>query len=352
MNSSVRRTILILGLTLILSIGFHDRTSRDSARAVNNIVLKSDPDSNQRIHVGAGDDVVYGRGGQDEIRGEEGDDTLYGNADDDLLTGGPGDDIYGYARGDGNDTILETIEDSGFDTLLFSDIGPGDIGLRQQGDDLIIAIPVRAEDLAKNGSILLESGIRAGRRGNSVVGALERSAIDIVESGSILIKSAFAGGQKGIENISFNDGTIWSKQDISAHISVVLPEGIEGTVRSDTMEGTMGDDLMIGLDGGDKLPGSFGDDTYVYAGGHGYDVVNDGVNMSNEIDTLRLIDLTASDVSLLRDATKLLVIVLATGEVITVEQQFVSEGYWGIEKIEFSDGVSWDRNTILEKAVD
>lgn len=343
---------MVLGVGLILSVGFYDQTSRDSARVVNNIVLKSDPDSNQRIHAGAGDDVVYGRGGQDEIRGEEGNDTLYGNQHDDLLTGGPGDDIYGYARGDGNDTILETIEDSGFDTLIFSDIGPDDIGLRQQGDDLIIAIPVRAEDLAKNGSILLESGLGAGRTGNSIAGAVERSAADIVESGSILIESALAGGQKGIENIRFNDGTIWSKQDIGAHISVVVPEGIEGTAGSDTIEGTMRDDLIIGLDGSDRLSGSFGDDTYVYASGHGYDVINDGVNMSNEIDTLRLIDLTASDVSLLRDAEKLLVIVHATGEVITVEKQFVSEGYWGIEKIEFSDGGSWDRNAIIEGAVD
>ncbi|WP_261317717.1 hypothetical protein [Rhizobium leguminosarum] len=75
LNWRVRRTALILGLGLILSISIYDRTSRDSGRAVNNIVLTSDPDSNQRIDAGAGDDVVYGRGGQDEIRGDEGDDS-------------------------------------------------------------------------------------------------------------------------------------------------------------------------------------------------------------------------------------------------------------------------------------
>ncbi|MGO7213521.1 hypothetical protein ACCS75_20835 [Rhizobium ruizarguesonis] len=79
LNLRVRLATLILGLGLILSISIYDRTSRDSARVVNSIVLTSDPDSNQRIHAGAGDDVVYGRGGQDEIRGDEGDDTLYGN---------------------------------------------------------------------------------------------------------------------------------------------------------------------------------------------------------------------------------------------------------------------------------
>nr|WP_312887071.1 hypothetical protein [Rhizobium laguerreae] len=162
LNWRVRRTALILGLGLILSISIYDQTSRDSGRVVNNIVLTSDPDSNQRIDAGAGDDVVYGRGGQDEIRGDEGDDTLYGNEDDDLLTGGTGNDTYGYARGDGNDTIVETIEDSGnADTLIFSDIGPGDIGLRQEGDDLIIAIRMSAADAAKNVSILEEARLAA-----------------------------------------------------------------------------------------------------------------------------------------------------------------------------------------------
>ncbi|WP_246805769.1 calcium-binding protein [Rhizobium leguminosarum] len=109
----------------------------------------------------------------------------------------------------------------------------------------------------------------------------------------------------------------------------------------------MGDDLIIGLEGNDTLSGSFGDDTYIYASSHGSDVIDDIVNMSNEIDTLRLTDLTASDVMLLRDAAKLMVIVKPTGEVITVEKQFLAEGHWGIEKIEFSDGMSWDRNKIL-----
>ncbi|MBY3142053.1 calcium-binding protein [Rhizobium laguerreae] len=347
LNWRVRRTALILGLGLILSISIYDQTSRDSGRVVNNIVLTSDPDSNQRIDAGAGDDVVYGRGGQDEIRGDEGDDTLYGNEDDDLLTGGTGNDAYGYARGDGNDTIVETIEDSGnADTLIFADIGPGDIGLRQEGDDLIIAIRMSAADAAKNASILEEAGLAAKSDGR-LAWALERTTARMAAGGSILIESGRSGGDKGIESIRFSDGTIWSKQDIAAHISVVQPEGIAGTSGEETVEGTRGDDLIIGLEGNDTLSGSFGDDTYVYASGHGSDVIDDIVNMSNEIDTLRLTDLTASDVMLLRDAAKLMVIVKPTGEVITVEKQFLAEGYWGIEKIEFSDGMSWDRDKIL-----
>jgi len=348
----MRRTILILGVGLSLSIPIFGSISGDRGRrVVNNIVLTSDPDSDQRIHVGAGDDVVYGRGGQDEIRGEEGDDTLYGNEDDDLLTGGPGDDIYGYARGDGNDTILETIEDSGTDALIFSDIGPSDVRLRREGDDVIITIAMRADDIARNTSIFME-GFASGKRRGAITGLLERSAARINEGGSIVIKEGLAAGERGIEGIRFNDGTMWSKRDIAAHVNAVLPRGVDGPAQSETVRGTAGDDLIIGLEGSDTLSGSFGADAYIYASGHGFDVIDDGVNASGEKDSLRLVDLTASDILLLRDAEKLMVVILPTGETITVEKQFVPESDWGIEKLEFSDGVSWDKNTILERTVD
>nr|WP_312872500.1 calcium-binding protein [Rhizobium viscosum] len=282
------------------------------------IDVTSDADGNERLHAGAGDDVVYGRGGQDEIQGEEGNDTLYGNENDDLLTGGVGNDTYGYARGDGNDTIIETADYSGsLDKLIFSDIDASEITLRQKGNDLIIEIAESAPGAGDGGSILVKS---------SVAGALEH----------------------GIESIQFSDGTSWTKQNIIANISVIEPEGILGTSGADALEGTMGDDLIIGLAGADALSGSFGDDVYVYASGQGNDVINDGVNMSTEVDVLRMTGLTPADVTAVRDGESLKISINATGEVITIEKQFLSDGYWGIEKIEFSDGTSWNRETILE----
>ncbi|RVU10876.1 RTX toxin [Rhizobium sp. RMa-01] len=277
----------------------------------------SDADSDERIHTGAGDDVVYGRGGQDEIQGEEGNDVLYGNIGNDRLTGGVGDDIYGYARGDGNDTVIETADFSGLDKLVLSDIAPSEIVLRQKGNDLVIEIA--------------ESALGAG------------------DGGSILVKSSISDDHEhGIERIQFTDGTIWTKQDIITHISSVEPEGIVGTSANDGLQGTRGDDLLTGLGGNDSLSGDFGDDIYAYASGQGQDIINDGVNSSNEIDILRLHDLTATDVTAARNGDNLTITINATGEVITVQKQFLSDGYWGIEKIEFSDGTSWDREAILE----
>ncbi|MBY5646346.1 calcium-binding protein [Rhizobium leguminosarum] len=277
----------------------------------------SDADSDERLHTGAGDDVVYGRGGQDEIRGEEGNDVLYGNVGNDLLTGGVGDDTYGYSRGDGNDTVIETADFGGLDKLILSNINSSEIILHQKGNDLIIQIA--------------ESTLGAG------------------DGGSILVKSSISDdSEHGIERIQFGDGTIWTKPDIITNISLVEPEGIVGTSGDDVLQGTRGDDLLAGLGDDDSLSGDLGDDVYVYSSGQGNDIINDGVNSSMEIDVLRLTDLTAADVMVARDGENLTLTINATGEVITVQKQFLSDGYWGIERIEFSDGTSWNRETILD----
>ncbi|MBT6139724.1 MAG: hypothetical protein HOH65_19800, partial [Rhodospirillaceae bacterium] len=65
----------------------------------------------------AGSDLLLGGGGDDELRGaggmagsqneSPGADTLSGGTGADILRGGGGDDVYQFARGDGNDTIID-----------------------------------------------------------------------------------------------------------------------------------------------------------------------------------------------------------------------------------------------------
>ena len=56
---------------------------------------------------GAGNDTILGGVGADALAGEDGDDTLLGGTGNDILTGGDGNDVFGYAAGDGNDTITD-----------------------------------------------------------------------------------------------------------------------------------------------------------------------------------------------------------------------------------------------------
>ncbi|WP_132408400.1 calcium-binding protein [Neorhizobium sp. S3-V5DH] len=274
-------------------------------------------DDAQRIHAGGGDDIVYGRNGQDEIRGEDGNDRLQGNRGDDLLTGGTGNDVFVYGRGDGTDTIRDAGgANAGQDKIEFTNVLASEVRLTQQGNDLIITI--------------LDSETGAG------------------DGGSITLTGAMATNQGGtLPSIEFSDGTIWNPQQVITHITEVLSGEIAGTAQADQLEGTWEGDVLRGKGGNDSLSGMFGSDVYIYRDGDGSDIINDGVNVSSETDVLHFENLTASDVSLTRVGEALVITIAGSEDTITVRKQFLPNGYWGLERILFSDGTSLGRDEIL-----
>ena len=69
------------------------------------------------------------------------------------------------------------------------------------------------------------------------------------------------------------------------------------------------------------------------------------------MDTLRLTDLNAGDLTFSRVGVHLVATVNATGHTITFDEQFYSPtANWGLEKIEFANGTSWDLATINANA--
>jgi Ca2+-binding RTX toxin-like protein len=66
-----------------------------------------------------GKDTLYGNDGNDSLFGGDGNDTLSGGAGNDTLNGGAGNDTIVYAKGDGNDTIIDFV--AGTDTLEYQD---------------------------------------------------------------------------------------------------------------------------------------------------------------------------------------------------------------------------------------
>ncbi|MGE3154314.1 MAG: calcium-binding protein [Nitrospiraceae bacterium] len=113
---------------------------------------------NDALTAGSGHDLLDGGDGTDMLDGGSGDDQLSGGADDDLLLagsgadqlaggtgndlliGGSGHDDYLFARGDGQDRLIED-GGSGQDTVRFgATIDPLDLVLSRQADDLRIAL--------------------------------------------------------------------------------------------------------------------------------------------------------------------------------------------------------------------
>jgi Ca2+-binding RTX toxin-like protein len=118
--------------------------------------------------------VIQGTPDADTLQGGAGDDTLSGGKGNDWLEGGAGNDIYLFARGDGQNTILER------------DATPGN------KDVILFGEGITANDLeatiAANGDLIL------GLKGSD---------------DQITVQHYFLGGDYGIESVQFADGGTW-----------------------------------------------------------------------------------------------------------------------------------------------
>lgn len=271
--------------------------------------------------------LLLGGNDADVLQGRTLDDTLVGGRGDDTLRGDVGDDTYLFTRGDGNDQIV----DEGFgwetpsDRLVFTDIVAADVNLVLSGADVIVNVRESSTGAGDGSSIVLVAALSDA--GSSV---------------------------RGVDQILFADGEVWTRSDFISLVrgGIHGDKGnntIIGTVAGETITGLGGNDTLEGGADNDNLNGGAGNDAFVYASGDGNDVIEDAKSLT-DVDTLKLTDLNAGDIELARQDKTLTVKILSTGEVITVEKQFWQNENWGIEKITFADGSSWNQAEITAHA--
>ncbi len=89
-----------------------------------------------------GDNVLLGLAGNDLLQGADGNDTLDGGVGNDTLQGGLGDDRYHFARGGGQDVIVDIDATAGnTDLLAFEgDVAFDQVWFSQAGNDLVLSI--------------------------------------------------------------------------------------------------------------------------------------------------------------------------------------------------------------------
>ncbi|MEZ5615820.1 MAG: calcium-binding protein, partial [Rhodocyclaceae bacterium] len=170
--------------------------------------------------------VLTGTPGEDTITGYETDDTLAGLAGADVLAGGVGNDSYVYRRGDGRDTLRET---DGQDALMLADLLPGDVTLRSEGMDLVVAVIAPP-------------------------GEEETDAIRVIDW--------FARNAAMVERIVFADGSALDAEAIrnAANLVTDTDDYLLGTPGNDLIDGKGGNDTILGLDGDDVIRGGTGND--------------------------------------------------------------------------------------------
>ena len=275
-----------------------------------------------------GSDIFYGLGGNDTIQANAGDDTLIGGTGNDSLDGNGGADTYIWSLGDGSDTIFDRASistDLEIDRLVFTDVNSDEVKLRRNdgSDDLYIDILVSTN--------------------NETIGVSNQWA---------------AARKHGIEEIVFADGVVWSVDQIDAanvvegFASNNFLDGIRdfndnmyGLAGNDTLDADGGDDLLVGGLGDDYLRGGAGSDVYLWSKGDGNDRIDEANSDPAFADTLRLLDVTSTEVDLNLSGTYLFIDILPTSERIQDDHSFAPTApYNGLEFIEFSDGVKVELN--------
>lgn len=165
----------------------------------------------------------------------------------------------------------------------------------------------------------------------------------------ITIKQHYAADNTHrIESIQFADATI-----DTTTLNSLLPTIAIASQGNDTLLGTTGNDQLAGLAGNDTLKGGAGNDTYIFTQGAGADTIVENDTTTGNLDTLQMVDIKSTEVSLQRVGADLVIssiINQAGTDKVTVQAFFTSTSN-EVEQFSFSDGVVWNVADIKARIV-
>ncbi len=280
---------------------------------------------NDTVYGADGDDVFDGGAGNDNLRGGKGNDTLIGGAGNDYLEGNGGSDTYVFGKGFGRDNVYNHDLSAGVDTLRFTGgQKPQDFVFRREMNDLLIE--------TKNGSDRLKIDRHF----------VKDYQIDRIEfDGYGVLTPEDVKGR--VLQATDKDETLWAYNEgskisaLGGNDTVFGADGndvIDGGAGNDNLRGGKGNDTLIGGTGNDYLVGGSGRDTYVFAKGHGQDVV-DNLDIGQSMDTVRFTDVKSSEVKFRKSGNDLLLSGYSDGDSVELDSFFNSS--YTLERFEFSD---------------
>ena len=291
-------------------------------------------------------DLLDGGAGADTIKGNGGNDTLTGGTGNDSLDGGSGNDTFLFARGFGNDTVIQND------------------GVQARTD------VVKFTDLASTDVLVCE------RVGTDVV--LTFSGGDVLTLKNYLYSDSY--WEYKINQIQFADGVSWDQAQIKVQASAIngtdgddtltglaglanrmngklgndvltgAEQGdiLDGGAGNDTLTGNAGNDTLTGGIGNDILNGGAGSDTFLFASGFGSDILNQNDGVQARVDVVKFTDLNSTDLVSCERIGANVLLTFNTGDKLTLANFLYSDSYWEykINQIQFADGVTWDQATI------
>ncbi|WP_193004243.1 calcium-binding protein [Neisseria yangbaofengii] len=333
-------------------------------------------EGNDLLEGGEGNDSLHGDNGNDTLIGGEGDDELHGGSGSDILNGGAGNDkLYGggseadtyiFAKGHGRDIV----SDSGWktehtDTLRFEGANFADAVFARNGNDLVIKAYGDEDGVTVSGYFNSSSY-------RYYDFAFDDKTVTAQDMADIKVEGVGTDGNEtlyGWDTVDVLDGGEGNDTLYGYNGNDILRGGLgndylnggegndllEGGEGNDSLHGDNGNDTLIGGEGDDELHGGSGSDiltggagndyleggayeadTYVFAKGHGRDIVSDYGNKAEHTDLLIFEDSEFSDSVFSRLGNDLVVNAYGDGDQVSVKNFFSSESY-RYTAFEFSD---------------
>ncbi|MEQ9726992.1 calcium-binding protein [Pseudomonas sp. WHRI 8822A] len=275
-------------ITNALIIGWNATDVVDEVRFADGTVWSAEQLRTQSMQGGDGndwlggynfDDLIVGGLGNDSLGGLGGNDTLDGGPGNDTLQGGYGNDVYLFARGWGQDTIVDVDVASGSaDAIVFGEgITPEDILFSHADGNLSLQLKGSTDSISVYGYF---------RFASHVIEEI-RFADGSVVTYQQLHQSFLTGGDGNDVRIGFPLNDLLSGGLGNDELRGVNGnDTLLGGAGNDWMHGGFGDDLLQGGAGNDTILGGAGSDTYLFGRGDGQDRVDNSEATADSLDTL------------------------------------------------------------------
>lgn len=312
-------------------------------------------DGSTKLNGGNANDYLYSSKGNTTIIGGSGNDILDGASGDNQLQGGSGNDTYIFAKGYGNDVIDNYgSSSSDIDSLIMKGIDYDDVDIIASGKDLVLQVKetsetIRIKNYFYGGNYSLEKIKFADGKSvgySEMVEYIESEGVQIegtdgddnLNYSNEYSKLTIRGGEgDDIIRASTGDDKLYGEDGNDTLYGGDGADYLSGGARNDNLYGQAGDDILDGGTGNDTLDGGTGNDTYVFSRGYGKDIINNYSSGTNDIDTLKLKDITYDDVDIIVSGNDLTLKVKDSNDKVTVKNYFSGDSY-SLELIEFSDG--------------
>ncbi|MGA0571929.1 calcium-binding protein [Variovorax sp. VNK109] len=299
------------------------------------------------IYGQAGADTLRGDLGDDRLEGEDGDDNLYGGGGNDVLVGGVGDDVldggagrdtFIYAKGFGQDVLVqsEAYYSTRNDTAVFEDLTLIDLlNVTRQGVHLTF-------NFASGDSLKLQDFFVGGDsyRTNKIDRMEFADGTVLTPNEIVSLAVQLTNGDDVSTSSSLGNSEVYGLDGNDRLTGGGKSDRLDGGVGNDSLLGGAGNDVLIGGGGNDVLDGGGNSDIYLFDEGFGQDTIrnNESYFAVSSFDIAVFgCGIDANELWFRRVGNNLEASVIGTTDMVTIEGWYLSSSYH-LDQFQTHDG--------------